>query len=41
MYTNIDTDHTLEVLQPFFANLPLCTGCPANAIITALDILMR
>jgi hypothetical protein len=41
MYTNIDTNHTLEVLEPFLSNLPLCTGCLANATITALDILMR
>jgi hypothetical protein len=41
MYTNIDTNHALEVLEHFLANSPLCTGCPANAVITALDILMR
>jgi hypothetical protein len=41
MYTNINTNHALEVLEPFLANSPLCTGCPANAVITALDILMR
>jgi hypothetical protein len=39
MYTNIDTNHALEVLQPFLSTLPLCARCPANAIITALDIL--
>jgi hypothetical protein len=41
MCTNINTNHALEVLEPFLANSPLCTGCPANAVITALDILMR
>jgi hypothetical protein len=41
MYTNIDTNQALEVLQPFLSTSPLCAGCPANTIITALDILMR
>jgi hypothetical protein len=41
MYTNIDTNYALKVLEPFLSNSPLCTGCPANAVITALDILMR
>ena len=41
MYTNIDTNHALAVLLPFLSTSPLCTECPANAIIAALEILMR
>jgi hypothetical protein len=41
MYTNISTHHTLEILHPFLSTPHLCAGCPANAIITALDILMQ
>jgi hypothetical protein len=41
MYTNIDTTHALETLHPFLTTSPLCAGCQANAIITALEILMR
>jgi hypothetical protein len=41
MYMNIDTSHALTVLLPFLSTLPLCTECPANAGIAALEILMR
>jgi hypothetical protein len=41
MYTNINTNHALEVLEPFLSTSTLCTGCPANTFITALKILMR
>jgi hypothetical protein len=41
MYTNINTNHALQTLQPFLSTSPLSAGCPANTIITALDILMQ
>jgi hypothetical protein len=41
LYTNINTNHALKTLQPFLSTSPLCAGCPANTIITALDILMQ
>jgi hypothetical protein len=41
MYTNIDTNHALETLYPFLCTSPLCSACPADAIIAALEILMR
>jgi cytochrome b subunit of formate dehydrogenase len=39
--TNINTKQVLKTLQPFLSALPLCPGCPTNAITAALDILMR
>jgi hypothetical protein len=41
MYTNIDTDHALEVIACFLQTSPLCTSMPHAAIIAGLEILMR
>ncbi len=41
MYTNIDTDHALEVIAYFLQTSPLCAGVPHVAIIAGLEILMR
>jgi hypothetical protein len=41
MYTNIDTDHALEVIARFLRTSPLCIGAPSAAIISALEIIMR
>ena len=41
MYTNIDTDHALEVIAHFLRTSPLCDGLPHAAIIAGLEILMR
>jgi hypothetical protein len=41
MYTNIDTDHALEVSAYYFLQTsPLFTGVPHKAIIAGLEILM-
>ena len=41
MYTNIDTDHALEVLAHFLRTSPLCSGASSAAIIAGLEILMQ
>jgi hypothetical protein len=41
MYTNVDTDHAMEVIANFLQMSPLCTGVPHAAIITSLKFLMR
>jgi hypothetical protein len=41
MYTNIDTDHALNTTGHFLRNHKLAKGLPANAIISALDLIMR
>ena len=41
MYTNIDTDHALAILDPFLRFNPLCEGIPAELILKALELVMR
>ncbi len=41
MYTNIDTDHALEVIATFLRTSPLCADVPSDAIIAGLEIIMR
>jgi hypothetical protein len=43
MYTNIDTNHALQVFKTFFIHHPLCHDIRPNAlmILEALEILMR
>jgi hypothetical protein len=41
MYTNIDTDHALEVIADFLRHHRLAQGLPAEAIIAGLEIIMR
>jgi hypothetical protein len=41
MYTNIDTDHALAVIADFLDNHPLAVGLPANALVSALELVMR
>ncbi len=41
MYTNINTDHALEGIATFLDSHPLARGLPANALIAALELVMR
>jgi hypothetical protein len=41
MYTNIDTDHALDTIGHFLCNHKLAKGLPADAIISALNLIMR
>jgi hypothetical protein len=41
MYTNIDTDHALEVIATFLRTSPLCAAVPSAAVIAGLEIIMQ
>jgi hypothetical protein len=41
MYTNINTGHALKVIATFLESHPLACGLPANALIAALELVMR
>jgi hypothetical protein len=41
MYTNIDTDHALDTIGHFLRTNKLARGLPADAILSALDLIMR
>jgi hypothetical protein len=41
MYTNIDTDHALDIIANFLHNHELATGLPAEPIISGLELIIR
>jgi hypothetical protein len=40
MYTNINTNHTLEVIATFLKSHPLALGLPAKALNAASELVM-
>ena len=41
MYTNIDTDHAIEVISEWLDSLPLPKGLPLAVIKAAMELVMR
>jgi hypothetical protein len=40
MYTNITTNHVLEVIATFLESHPFALGLPANTLIAVLELVM-